>query len=353
MSDTLKKFRRDLHALAEISREEFQTKEYVLQILAKCPCRIDPLLKTGIVAYFDFQQDHSIAFRAEMDALPIEEKTEADYRSKTKGTMHACGHDGHMAMLLEIAQRLCGMKSCKHNVCLIFQPAEETCSGAEEIMRNNLLDSYSIRHIYALHLNPRIPFGKIAWKQGAIMAAGTEINLIFQGKSAHIAHHHEGADALLCGTACITELMKIPQHDFLCRFGCCQAGTVRNSLAETAVFEGSIRTYHEETKTALLNEITRICTTHCKQTGCAFRLETSVGYPPLFNTQLPFEDSTILNLSKASWMCDDFAYYTQAMKGTYLFLGTGGSYDLHSSHFDFDEAVLEEGVKFYMRCLES
>lgn len=352
MENKVIQFRRELHQLAELSNKEFQTKNHILSILKSCPCEIYELLDTGLLAYFDFQQKDAIALRSEMDALPIEEKTQVAYASKHPGIMHACGHDGHMAMLLQVALNLSEMKTCNHNICLIFQPAEETESGAERIMHLHCLDKFKIKRIYALHLNPELPLNKIAYKPGAMMAAGLELNLEIQGKSTHIAHREKGRDALNCACLVLYELASLPQNDFLCHFGYLSAGTVRNAVANQALLQGSLRTYDERKQQEVLKKYTEIFKKHCDACGCTFSLTTSKGYPALINDVLPWQDSDILLLDQASWMCDDFSYYTQEIKGTYLFLGLGIKQDLHSCTFNFNEAVLQKGIDFYMKCIQ-
>lgn len=351
MNNNLIRFRRDLHQLAELSNHEFKTKKYLLKILKKCPCKIYELLDTGILAYFDFHKQDSIALRCEMDALPIEEKTEADYSSKQKGMMHACGHDAHMAMLLQTALNISEMTSCHHNVCLLFQPAEETASGAERIMSQHLLDPFNINHIYALHLNPEIPFKKIAYKTGAMMAAGMELNIEITGKSAHIAHREKGRDALACSCSALNEWAAIPQKDTLCHFGYLSCGTVRNAVAEKAVLKGSLRTYDEKIQNEALISLCEIFKKYCSLYSCTFSLTTSSGYPALINEALPWKEEEIMILDHGSWMCDDFSYYTKKIKGTYLFLGLGIPQDLHSCTFNFNEEVLQTGTDFYMKCI--
>lgn len=352
MEKKLIQFRRELHQLAELSNKEYKTKEYLLKILKTCTCEIFELLDTGILAFFNFNKETSLAFRTEMDALPIQEKNQIDYNSNTDGIMHACGHDGHMAMMLMLAMNCSKMDTCKHNICLIFQPAEETDSGAQRIMEKHLLDRFAIQHIYALHLNPEIPFNKIAYKPGPMMAAGLEINIHIQGKGSHIAHREKGRDALACAISAMKEWLDIPQTNYLCHFGFLQAGTVRNSVAETALIQGSIRTVDMTVQQEILTKCNEIFRKHCNQTHCTFSITTSKGYPCLVNDSLPYFDDKIIRLDQSSWMCDDFAYYTEKIKGTYLFLGIGNSCDLHSCTFNFDEQVLKTGVDFYMRCID-
>ncbi len=352
MNHDLIQFRRELHQLAELSNQEFKTKEYLLTKLRSCPCKMIELLDTGLLAFFDFHKQDSIALRCEMDALPLEEKTRVNYESKQKGVMHACGHDAHMAMLLQIAMNLSKLNSCPHNICLLFQPAEETESGAQRIMEQGLLESYNIKQIYALHLNPEIPFKALAYKSGPMMAAGLELNIEINGKSSHIAHKEKGKDALACACSALNEWLSLPQQDFLCHFGHLLAGTVRNAVAQKALLQGSLRTYEEVKQNEVLIKLCEIFQKHCDRYGCTFSLTTSKGYPALINHALPWQDPEITLLDQASWMCDDFSYYTQKIKGTYLFLGLGIEQDLHSCTFDFNEEVLQSGVDFYMKCID-
>ncbi|SCJ79261.1 N-acetyldiaminopimelate deacetylase [uncultured Eubacterium sp.] len=200
LSHEIIQYRRDLHQIPELGFYVYKTSAYVQNILAGLACEVEQIVKTGLIAYFDFGRKETVAFRADMDALPIQEETGLPYASSHEGCMHACGHDGHMAGLLGFAKVLDDYK--KNNVqmpcnaLLLFQPAEETIDGALRICGTHIFDRYNIKAIFGLHLWPMLSKGEIASRPGPMMAKSTAVAVEFEGVSAHCGEPEKGKDAL-------------------------------------------------------------------------------------------------------------------------------------------------------------
>ncbi|MFR0980913.1 MAG: M20 metallopeptidase family protein, partial [Holdemania filiformis] len=225
-------FRRDLHQIPETSFTEFKTKEYVVSVLKTLHCEVIELLETGAAAYFDAGRPATLAYRADMDALPIQEETGLDFASRHPGKMHACGHDGHMAMLLGFAQELDQLdrSGWKNNILLIFQPSEETVGGAKPICDTGIFEKYNVKAIFGTHLWPFIPAGSIASRPDEMMAHASEVTVTVKGKSTHCAKPDEGIDALAIGAELLCRLYAMekkiaPNQYRILKFGNFHAGT--------------------------------------------------------------------------------------------------------------------------------
>lgn len=348
--------RRALHRIPELDRDLPETTAYLKKALEGLNCRVFVPAAGSLAAWFDFGREEAIAFRADMDALPILERTGADYASRHAGKMHACGHDGHMAILLELAQRLDGKNQLPHNVLLLFQCAEETTGGAKDICASGVLESHHVKAIFGLHLWPGLAAGVIASRKGELMARSSEITVDVYGASAHIARAEEGADALAAGvefyrrTAEMEE--KLPKRYFrLLKFGKFESGTVRNALSAHTHLEGSLRAFQDEIFNALLHGMDDIAKDVAEETGCTLRIEHSEGYPAVMNPGDLFDRvrsaADFRELEKPSMTAEDFSWYQRYIPGMFFFLGTGKTPALHADTFDFDEAVLVKGADFF------
>ena len=191
--------RRALHRIPELDRALPETMEYLQNALSGLGCHVFSPMVSALCAYFDFGQETTIAFRSDADALPIQEQTGADYASCHPGKMHACGHDGHMAIALELARRLSEKKAYPHNVLILFQPAEETTGGARDLCETGIFRQYRVEAVFGLHLWPGLPEGEIASRAGEMMARSCEVRVDVTGRSAHIARASQGLDALEAG----------------------------------------------------------------------------------------------------------------------------------------------------------
>lgn len=329
---------RALHRLAEGGFCEFETKEYIIDVLEKTGCAIYEVGNTGVLAYFDFGKSSTSAFRAEMDALPITEKTGLLFSSKNAGYMHACGHDAHMAMLLAFSERLFKSYDAPCNVLCVFQPAEEKRGGAESVVSSADFMRIAPRRIFAVHLHPKLEKGKFFSGSGAIYAGSSEVNVVFNGEQAHITENTK-TDALENAANFYIRVKRAAKNDgAFVRFGMFCAGTARNASPSSVELCGTMRYFSEfERRTAadmLFHEAT-ICG------GEALVAEYA---PPASNSKELFRLSGCGSISERLLCADDFSVYGRVCPySLYMLLGTGDTPPLHSDKFAFDEDILRIG----------
>ena len=348
--------RRALHQIPELDRQLDKTTGYLRGELEGLGCQLFAPIDGSLCAWFDFGAEKAIAFRADMDALPIDERSGAAYASRHPGRMHACGHDGHMAIVLELARRLSEKKNLNRNVLLVFQPAEEASGGAKPICDTGVFAQYGVEAIFGLHLWPGLEKGKVFSKPGEMMSRSAELDVDVYGKSAHIGRSWEGVDAT--EAACVFlqkayELERSVPADIrrLLKFGKLESGTVRNALSAHARMEGGLRAFSDEVFFGLRDRLEEIAKEVEGSFGCEVRVHTSNGYPAIHNPRelhdkvysiAPFD-----NLEEPSMTTEDFSWYQRYVPGMFFFLGLGDSPALHSDRFDFDESVLNIGADFF------
>lgn len=350
--------RRYLHQIPELDDNLPQTLTLVTGVLRGHRCEYVSPIQGSVCAWFDFGKEETVAFRADMDALPIEETTGLPYASRHPGNMHACGHDGHTAMLLSLCQWLAeNPEGLNRNVLAIFQPSEETSGGASRICDSGVLEKYNVTRIFGLHLWPHVAKGKIAVRPGPMMARSNEVTVRVEGKSAHLSRAEQGKDAMLAGIQYLTRAYALAEEvppPCVLRFGKMWSGTVRNAVSGDCALEGSLRTYQDETFEACRDGLYQIGAEIEAATGCRVRTDFSGGYPAVWNDETLYEavraglgpdDLTLLD--KPSLAAEDFAFYQKRIPGVFFFLGTGDTPELHASNFDFDdETILPLGVEF-------
>ena len=352
--------RRALHRIPELGQELPKTRVYVENALSGLNCQVFWPTEHDICAFFDFGADHALAFRADMDALPILENPDCPFRSCHEGQMHACGHDGHTAILLELARRLSERKDLKHNVLLLFQSAEETVGGARFLSDSGVLEQYSTRAVFGLHLWPGLEKGVIHTRPGVLMARSAEVTATVTGRASHIAKPEEGADALnavfrFYEAARALEKKYFEPGEGLLNFGKLTAGQARNAIADRAELAGTLRCTREETFHALRADLEAEAQ-RSSQSGIAVSLHFSDGYPPVWNhPQVLKQVSRFVRLrllEHASMTSEDFSFYQRRVPGVFFFLGLGDTPPLHSPDFGFDEAVLTQGADFFQQIAE-
>ncbi len=338
----LSQYRRQLHQIPELDTCLPKTVAFVQGVLQPLGCEIFSPTQGSLCAFFDLGKRETVAFRADMDALPITEENAVPYASAHEGRMHACGHDAHMAILLALAQNLQG---AKRNVLLIFQPAEETTGGAKAICQSGILEKYHVCEIYALHVWPELEKHRVAASCRGMMARSAEVTVEFFGKRAHIAKAEQGVDALLAAASFVVEAKKI-EFDGVLGFGCMQSGTVRNAVSDYARLEGSLRCHDDAVFAQTVEALRALLPNEAK-------LSVSEGYAPMVN------DGALLDKAKGlfpivpaepSFLTDDFSEFLNCVPGIYFRLGLGGG-ALHTPTFDFDEAVLQTGLNLWRALL--
>ena len=353
--------RRALHQIPELELELPKTMEYIHARLTDLNCRVFSPAKSSLCAFFDFGADHAIAFRADCDALPILEKNDHAYASAHPGCMHACGHDGHTAILLELARRLSDKKALSHNVLLIFQPGEESPGGAAPICKTGILSEYKVTSIFGLHLWPGLTKGVLFSRENELMSRCSEVNIDIYGKSAHIAKAAEGCDATEAAATILLRAYEMERSygdDVyrLLKFGKLCSGTARNALSAHCHMEGSLRSFRPEVFADMQQKLQGICADAESQFGCKVDIHFAEGYPAVMNDaallQKVRQVLPVENIPAPSMTGEDFGWYQQFIPGVFFFLGLGDVPALHTDTFDFDDSVLMQGADFFEKLAE-
>lgn len=355
-------YRRDLHRIPETGFELPETIAYVRGLLERTGCEIFSPIEGSLCAYFDAGRPDTIAFRADMDALCVEEAAERPYASLHPGKMHACGHDGHTSILLGLAAFLAQQERLANNVLLIFQPAEESSGGAKPICDTGLLERYGVKAIFALHIWPSLPKGRIALSPGAVMAKTGVISLDLYGKSVHVARAEEGADALYAGAAFLYGAYRAAEEaeplseKRVLRFGVMQSGTAENAISAHTHIRGTLRAYDEALHGRIAARLREIAAEAAQAAGCRCDFRLSEGYPAVCNDPALYSRAMehlsgwdILPFTQPALTGEDFSFYQKRVPGLFFFLGAGEACMLHASDFDFDEAILPMGLRLFAR----
>ena len=370
LKEWLTEVRRDFHMNPELSTEEFRTKGKIIEYLKdlRIPYR-EFNDHNGIEALIEGDQEgRNVALRADMDALPITDIKDAPYKSKLPGKMHACGHDGHMAIQLGAARILKkNSHLLKGNVNLVFQPAEETVGGAKQMIEDGVLENPRIDMIFGLHVTPELNTGTIGVRYGQMNASSDSFILQIKGKSSHGAYPHDGIDAIVIAAHIITALQTIvsrntdPREAVVITLGTIHGGELANIIADSVQLSGTIRTLKEEVREKTLKGLQRLLEGVTNSMGGSFSLELLPGYPTLQNhgiavdiikhngIELLGEDKVVV-IDKASLGVEDFAYFLKETKGAFFRLGSGNKekntdHPGHNNLFDIDEDCLIVGVK--------
>lgn len=362
LSEKVIKYRRDLHQIPELGFLVYKTGAYVKEKLSAFDCELSDIVTTGILAFFDFGCESTIIFRADMDALPIEEATGLPYASKNPGCMHACGHDGHMAGLIGFAEILDRYKKegykAGYNALLLFQPAEETIDGALRICGTHIFDRYNVKAIFGLHLWPMMAKGEIASRPGPMMARSTAVNVTFEGVSAHCGEPQKGRDALAAACRFVSDIYSYKEHHVrersVLKFGRMESGNVRNAISPFARLEGTMRTFYDNTWEHLVFAMKKLASKIEEAFGVKVSIDVSKSHPAVVNDEKLYADAkpalmdlNYVELRRPVLIAEDFSFFEQQLPGVFFFVGTGSGIPLHSDDYDFDDSVIIEGVKLF------
>lgn len=360
--------RRELHKIPELSRELPKTKAYVKSVLHGLDCEIIEVLESGICAYFDRGKEKTIAYRADMDALPVTEVNTHDFVSAHQGRMHACGHDGHMAILLGFAQYVDTQKDLPCNVLCVFQPAEETTGGAKEICETGIFKKYQVDRVFGLHLWPFLEAGKISSKPGPMMPRSSEITIEVFGRSSHATAPEKGIDALFIGSQYIQQLYEAhkanmrpdptPEERTIIQICKMESGTARNVISGYSALLGTMRAFSEEDFAGLVQLLEGTAENLSQQHHCRIEAAHSEGYPPVINNPALYQE-ILPSLRRLDYeempipamISEDYSFYGLEVPSVFFFLGTGTGIALHSDNFDFDEKILLQGLELYKTLL--
>lgn len=362
---TMIEWRRAFHRWPELGFKEVKTAARVADILRTFGVEVTTgVAKTGVVGLLrGSAPGPTIALRADMDALPIQEATGLPFASENAGVMHACGHDGHMAALLGACALLAERRSAwRGAVKLIFQPAEEMLGGARVMCDEGVLENPDVAAIFGIHLWPWLAKGKVALIEGPAMAAFDEFEIEVLGRSSHGASPHKGVDAIVAAARVIDALQHVvareidPQDPAVITVGRIEGGTATNIVAERVRLAGGVRTFDPQVRADLPGRMERIVAGVAAAHGAEYRLKWVEGYPALVNHPAAvrhFEAAAqalgapeVERNMRPSMASEDFAYYVQRVPGAYAFVGVGeeGTPGLHTPEYTFNEEVLADAA---------
>ncbi|MEM6407966.1 MAG: M20 aminoacylase family protein [Pseudomonadota bacterium] len=371
-ADDLTAWRRHLHMHPELQFECHETAGFVATRLREFGITEihEGIATSGIVAIIDGQEDGpTIGLRADMDALPMDEKTGLDHASRVPGKMHACGHDGHSVMLLGAARYLAETRNFKGRVALIFQPAEEGGGGGGVMVEEGIMERFDIGSVYALHNSPGAKEGTIYTTPGPIMAAADTFHVHIKGKGGHGAYPHETCDPVVACLAICNAFQTIVSRnrhgleDLVISVTQIHTGTIDNIIPETAYINGTIRTFDPALQARVVSRMKEICSGSAQAYGVEAEFVFEEGYPPTINHEREagfaadvarevVGEAGVSDTAPPEMGSEDFAYMLQARPGAYLFLGQGEGPGLHHPEYDFNDTVAPIGASFFARLVE-
>jgi hippurate hydrolase len=371
-------WRRDLHAHPEVMYDVHRTAGFVAEQLRAFGCDevVTGMGQTGVVGVIKGRKPANggavkvIGLRADMDALPIDEETNLSYASKTPGKMHACGHDGHTAMLLGAAQYLAETRDFAGEVVVIFQPAEEGGAGALAMINDGLMDRFRIDQVYGMHNGPGIPVGSFALRVGPMMAAMDLITIQIEGVGGHAAYPHNTVDALVVGAQLVTALQTIVSRSVnplesavlsICEF---HAGNAHNVIPGSATLKGTVRSLKASVRDLMEKRMKEVVAGVALQSGARIDLNYNRGYPVVVNHAAQTDLATRVageiagagnvNTDMIPIMgAEDFAYMLEARPGAFIFCGNGDSAGLHHPAYNFNDDAIVFGTSYWVKLAET
>lgn len=367
--------RRHLHENPEIGLSEFKTSDFIAAKLEELGYEVTRgLAKTGVVATLrNGSSTRSVGIRADIDALPITEETGADHSSKNTGVMHACGHDGHTAMLLGAAKILAGRKNFDGTLHLIFQPAEENFGGARIMIEDGLFDRFPCDAVFGMHNDPGLAFGKVFVKDGPLMAAVDEARITVNGRGGHGAEPQAASDPIVAGASIIMALQTVvsrnvhPLDQAVVTVGAFNAGIASNVIPERAQMAITIRSFDPGVRDLLEERIRGIAEGQAASYGMSVTIDYERGYEATVNhaAETDFVRSlagkvvgaeNVIEIERPMMGAEDFAYMLAARPGSYFFLGTAKTNNdpsLHHPKFDFNDDIIPTGVNLWVELAET
>ncbi len=367
-------FRRDLHAHPELAFNETRTSDKVAEYLESIGLKVHRgLAKTGVVATLSCGTSRrSVGLRADMDALPLAELNTFPHHSRHPGKMHACGHDGHTAMLLGAAEALVKTRNFDGTVVFIFQPAEEGDGGGRVMVEEGLFEKFPMEMVFGLHNWPGLPAGSFGVTEGPVMAGTDRFEITVTGRGGHAAMPHQAIDTIVAASALVQALQPLvsrntdPQDAAVVSVTRFHAGHADNVLPESAVLGGTVRSLTPDMQAKLEEGLRRVCNGIEATYHVQIQLDYTRGYPPTINApdptfiarevarQVAGGDQVFTHL-KPSMGAEDFSYLARVVPGCYVWLGNGpgeGGCMLHSPHYDFNDEVIATGIRYWLRLAE-
>ncbi|MCP4072878.1 MAG: amidohydrolase [Hyphomicrobiales bacterium] len=374
MHPEIAEWRRDIHTHPELLFELPRTAAKVADLLRQFGCDevVEGIGRTGVVGLIKGQSTSSgrvIGLRADMDALPIHEITGLDYASQTPGMMHACGHDGHTAMLLGAAKYLSETRNFDGTAVVVFQPAEEGGAGGLEMCRDGLMERFGIEEIYAMHNSPGLPVGQFAIRPGALLASSDEFEIVVTGKGGHAADPHEAIDTTLVGAQILLSLQTIvsrnvnPLKRVVVTVGTFVTDSMAcNIIAHQVRLQGTVRTLDSEFREIAETRIREIAQGTAAALGASAEIIWRPGYPVTMNTPQNTVYAAEVAKSIAGDVDDnvdpimpaeDFSYMLEERPGAYIFLGNGDSAACHHPAYNFNDEAIPFGSSWYSGMIEA
>lgn len=366
-------WRRRLHAHPETAFEEHATAAFVADQLRRFGYAVtERLARTGVVGTLANGEGPAIGLRADMDALPIDEAGQVAHRSIIPSKMHACGHDGHTAMLLGAARYLAASRRFRGTLQLIFQPAEENEGGGRVMVEEGLFDRFPVRAVYGLHNWPSMPAGTMALRSGPLMAACDTFEIVVTGKGCHGAMPHLGNDVIVAASAVVTALQTVasravnPYDAAVVSVTQLRAGETWNVIPDRAVLRGTTRSFKPGVQRIIAEAMRRIAEQAAGAFGCSAQVTYWEQYPATINDPGETENAARAAIAVVgadrveqapipSMGAEDFAFMLQRCAGCYVWLGSGRSADepgLHNPRYDFNDAVLPIGASYWATLVE-
>ncbi|WP_407518654.1 M20 aminoacylase family protein [Methylobacterium oryzisoli] len=374
LSDEITAWRRDFHRHPELLFAVERTAGVVAERLREFGCDevVTGLGRTGVVGVIRGRRTGSgrvVGLRADMDALPIEEATDVPYKSTVPGKMHACGHDGHTAMLLGAAKYLAETRNFDGTAVVIFQPAEEGGGGGAAMVKDGLMERFGVQEVYGLHNKPGLPLGHFAIRPGPIMAAVDRFTITIEGRGGHAAQPQECIDTVLVAAHIITALQSIvsrnadPVASAVVSVTTMRAGEAFNVLPQTAILNGTVRSLTEAVRVLCEERIGAIAAGVAAAFGAVAGTTYSRGYPVTDNhpAQAGFMADVAAEVAGEEGVdravapmmgAEDFSYMLEERPGAYIFLGTGPGPGLHHPAYDFNDQATPYGVSLWARLIE-
>ncbi len=359
--------RRDLHMHPEMAFAEHRTASIVAERLRRLGYEVhEGIGRTGVVGVLEgTKPGRAIMLRADMDALPITEERNHPYRSQTEGTMHACGHDGHVAILLGAAALIADRRDeLAGTLCLVFQPAEEGAGGAKAMLDDGLFERFPIERAYGLHLSTKYPSGMLGFREGPIYASSDSVEIDVLGVGGHGSAPHDAVDPIYTAAAFITSVQQLvsrqidPLEPAVVTIGAIHGGTIHNVIPRTCRMLGTVRAFSEDVREAMSERIERVLRACCEASGASYEFAYFDRYPVTSNdaaqtryardlARVTFGDERVVEATMVMG-AEDFSFYAERVPACFYTLGCCGGPDTnhphHSSLFDLDESCLPTGV---------
>ena len=374
LHNEIKEWRRDFHAHPELRYDVHRTAGSVAEKLKSFGCDevVPGIGRTGVVGVIRGRKagNKVVGLRADMDALPLEEETGLPYKSTVPGKMHACGHDGHTAMLLGAAKYLAETRNFAGTAIVIFQPAEEGGAGALAMVKDGLISRFGIQEVYGMHNYTGLPIGQLAIRPGAMMAAADHLAIEIDGKGGHAARPHLSIDTILVGAQMINQLQSIVARNIdpleaavvsVCTF---QAGHADNVIPQHALLRGTARSFTPQVRELLHKRIGELVEGTARMYGASAKVTYTSGYPVVVNhdretafaadiaREIVGKDKVDTNVAPVMG-AEDFSFMLQERPGAFIFVGNGDGAALHHPAYDFNDETIPVGTSYWVRLAET